>query len=690
MTKTKIGLENTRNIGIMAHIDAGKTTTTERILYYTGKIHKIGEVHDGAATMDWMVQEQERGITITSAATTCFWKDHLINIIDTPGHVDFTIEVERSLRVLDGAIAVFDGVHGVEPQSETVWRQADKYNVPRVCFINKLDRIGADFDASVETLVSRLGANPLTLQLPIGLEDEHVGVVDLVTMKALYFEGVDGDEVVEKEIPTNLEDDSALQREMLMEALSEIDETVMDLFLGGGEVPVETLRSAIRKGTLDRIFVPVLCGSAFKNRGVQPLLDAVCYYLPAPIDIEYASGLDPADEDKVLKRKRVPEDSFSGITFKIMSDPFVGLLSFVRVYSGKIAQGDTFVNSRTNKKDRVQKIMRMQANKREEIPAAKAGDIVAFVGLKEVSTGDTICDPKHPIAYEPLSFAEPVIAVAIEPKSASESAKLTKALGRLQAEDPSFRVSEDPETGQTLIKGMGELHLEIIVDRLKREFKVEANVGVPQVAYRETISKAGVFEELVDREIGGTRQFAGVKIKVEPCAEQGEIVCDNNYQGSDLPVHLLNSIKNGIKEGTVAGPIAGYEVIGVKISIESVVYDKEISEETAFRLAAANAIRKAIRALGPQLMEPMMEIEITVPDEYVSNVMMDVNARRAKVKNIGMRGPLQLIEADVPLANMFGYSTDLRSISQGRANYSMKFSNYVPVSEDQKNKILGL
>jgi elongation factor G len=639
--------------------------------------------------MDWMVQEQERGITITSAATTCFWHSHLINIIDTPGHVDFTIEVERSLRVLDGAVAVFDGVHGVEPQSETVWRQANKYNVPRLCFINKLDRTGASFEDSVESLVTRLEANPVRIQIPIGLEDQHQGVVDLVTMKAMYFDGEDGENVRVEDIPSELSDDAEMAREMLMEALSEIDDSIMERFLEGEEISIDDIKKAIRKGTLDRAFVPVLCGSAFKNKGVQPLLDAICDYLPSPIDIEEAVGFDPKNEEKQITKKRVPEESFSGIAFKIMSDPFVGLLTYVRVYSGKISQGDTFINTRTKKKERAQKILLMQANKREEISAAKAGDIVAFVGLKEVSTGDTISDPKSQIAYEPLTFAEPVIAVAIEPKSTGDSAKLQKALERLQAEDPSFKVTEDPETGQMLIKGMGELHLEIIVDRLKREFKVEANVGAPQVAYRETITKGGKFDDLVDREIGGNKQYAGVTVKVEPSENQSEIEVVNNLKDGTIPENLLGSIISGVKEGAVAGPIAGYEVIGVKVTIENVLYDREASEGLAFRLAAANAVRKSIRGLDPQLMEPMMDIEITVPDEYVSNVITDINSRRAKVKNIGVRGPLQLVEADVPLSNMFGYSTDLRSRSQGRANYSMKFANYEAVTEEQRKQILG-
>lgn len=689
MAKSKFDLKDIRNIGIMAHIDAGKTTTTERILFYTGKIHKIGEVHDGAATMDWMVQEQERGITITSAATTCFWHEHKINIIDTPGHVDFTIEVERSLRVLDGAVAVFDGVHGVEPQSETVWRQADKYRVPRICFINKLDRVGASFSASVKTLVDRLGANPIPVQLPIGAEDEFEGVVDLVEMKALYFRGEDGAELVLEEIPGDLSEEVEAAREALIDKLSEHNDQILEDFLEGKEIDPDVIRSTLRKIVIAGDGVAVLCGSAFKNKGVQPLLDAICSYLPSPIDLPDMVGFDPSDETKAVTRKRIPDERFSAIAFKIMSDPYVGVLTFVRVYSGQIKVGETFVNTRTNKKERIQKIMRMQANKRDEIDHVSAGDIVALVGIKEVGTGDTISEPKSKIAYEALSFAEPVIAVAIEPKSTADSAKLTKALGRLQIEDPSFRVAEDPETGQTLIKGMGELHLEIIVDRLKREFKVEANVGAPQVAYRETIQASGTFDELVDRELGGVRQFAGVKMTVAPSDEQGEIDFESHLTGDELPGHLLSAIRKGAAEGAAAGPLAGFEVIGIKISLDGVTYDRELSEETGFRLAAANAVRGAVRKLNPCLMEPMMDLEVLAPDDYISNVITDVNSRRAKVKNIGMRGDLQMLEASVPLSNMFGYSTDLRSLSQGRATYSMKFSCYEPLSEQERIKILG-
>ena len=682
-------LHKLRNIGIMAHIDAGKTTTTERILYYTGKIHKIGEVHEGTATTDYMVQEQERGITITAAAVTCFWKHHSINIIDTPGHVDFTIEVERSLRVLDGAIAVFDGVHGVEPQSETVWRQADKYKVPRLAFINKLDRVGGDFAMSVESMKERLHAVPLAIHLPIGSEDQFKGMVDLVTQRAYQWHKDDGSHFEESEIPEDLKVEAALARETMLETLSEHDDEVMELFLAGEEVPVDLIKASLRKGTIHFKFVPVLCGSAFKNKGVQQLLDAVIDYLPSPLDLPDASGFDVNDPEKIVTRKRVPEEKFSSIAFKILNDAFVGQLTFVRCYSGSLKVGDTILNPRVGKKERIQKILRMQANQREEVNEMRAGDIVAVVGLKFVGTGDTLCSPDHPIAFEPLTVTEPVISVAIEPKSTADSEKLKKALERLENEDPSFRVSEDNETGQTLIKGMGELHLDIIVDRLKREFKVDANVGAPQVAYREAITSSGKFDELVDREVGSLKQFAGVTVHVEPTPEQGGLIFVNKLPSDKLPPHLLGPIQTGLKEGLFAGPIAGFEVIGVKCTLLDVKYDRMISEETAFRLASANLLRHACRALGPQLMEPSMELEISVPEEYLSGIINDMNSRKARLKTIGLRGKLQVVEADAPLSAMFGYSTDLRSISQGRGNYTMKFARYEAVGEEKRQKMLG-
>lgn len=682
-------LNRLRNIGIMAHIDAGKTTTTERILYYTGNIHKIGEVHEGTATTDYMIQEQERGITITAAAVTCFWKNHSINIIDTPGHVDFTIEVERSLRVLDGAVAVFDGVHGVEPQSETVWRQADKYKVPRIAFINKLDRIGGDFDMSVTSIRERLQATPIAIHLPIGSEDQFIGMIDLVVERAYIWEKDDGSHFETIDIPSDLKDQAAAAREAMLETLSEHDDEIMELFLAGEAVSIEKIKASLRLGTLNFKFVPVLCGSAFKNKGIQPLLDAILEYLPSPLDLPSAFGFDISDYDKTIERKRIPDEKFSSIAFKILNDPFVGQLTFVRCYSGTLKVGDTVLNPRLGKKERIQKILRMQANQREEVTELRAGDIVAVVGLKFVGTGDTLCDPQSPLAFEPLTVSEPVISVAIEPKSTADNDKLKKALERLENEDPSFKVAEDSETGQTLIKGMGELHLEIIVDRLKREFRVDANVGAPQVAYREAITNSGKFEELVDREVGSLKQYAGVTVHVEPTSEQGGLIFVNQLKSDALPQHLLGPIQTGLREGLFAGPIAGFELIGVKCTLLAVKYDRVLSEETAFRLASANLLRHACRSLSPVLMEPFMELEVSVPEEYLSSVINDMNSRKAKLKNIALRGALQVVEADAPLSAMFGYSTDLRSVSQGRANYTMKFSRYEPVSVERRKSILG-
>lgn len=683
-------LSKLRNIGIMAHIDAGKTTTTERILFFTGKIHKIGEVHDGTATMDWMVQEQKRGITITSASTRCTWKDTDINIIDTPGHVDFTVEVERSLRVLDGAIAVFDGVHGVEPQSETVWRQADKYHVPRIVFINKLDRVGGDFEASVETIREKLQANPVKLQIPIGAEEEFTGIVDLVTMKALVWElGADGTEPNEIEIPDDLKEDAELARESMIEALADVDETLMEKFLEGEELNEAEIKNAIRLGTLGFKIVPCLCGSAFKNKGVQPLLDAVLMYLPSPLDLEEAKGIDPSNSEQEVIRKREPSESFSGIAFKLMSDPFVGQLTFVRIYSGVLKLGQMVLNARTGKKERIQKILRMQANAREEIPESKAGDIIAIVGLKGFATGDTLCDPKAPISFEPLTFGEPVIAVAIEPKSTSDSEKLKKALDRLQAEDPSFKVSEDKETGQTLIKGMGELHLEIIVDRLKSEFKVDANVGSPQVSYRETITIEVTGKEELDREISGKRQYAESTVHLIPDLGIDGVEYECLVDEAKIPTHLRMDIRKGALEGLMSGPLAGFEMTGIKVQLTNIKLEDLASDEIAVRLATANAAREAVRQGQATLLEPMMDIEVTVPDEYVSNVIPDLNSRRAKIQNLEAKNGVQVVNAIAPLEAMFGYSTQLRSVSQGRAKYTMKFSRYEAVADSTRKRILG-
>lgn len=688
----KVDLSAFRNIGIMAHIDAGKTTTTERILFYTGKIHKIGNVDDGNTTMDWMIQEQERGITITSAAITTFWKQFRINVIDTPGHVDFTVEVERSLRVLDGAVAVFDGCNGVEPQSETVWRQADRYKVARIAFINKMDRVGADFDMSVDSIRTRLSANPVPFQIPIGREDQFRGVVDLIAMKAYVWDdaqdptGVKYDTV---EIPAELVDDATLAREYLVEKVAETDEALTEMFLEGREIPEAELWRAARRATIDFKFVPVFCGSAFKNKGVQPLIDAICALLPSPIDLPDVQGLSADDKEQVLTRKRQADAPFSGLVFKIVSDPFVGQLSFVRVYSGVLEVGTTVMNARTHKRERISKILTMHANQREEQPTAEAGEIIAVAGLKNVVTGDTICDQQHMIRYESVQFPQPVISVAIEPRSTADSDKLSKSLERLMQEDPTFRVMVDNETGQTLISGMGELHLDIIVDRLKREFKVDANVGAPQVSYREAISQAASEEEIFSREMANLKQFAGVSIKIEPQEDQSSFHFENLATPLQVPPAFVKFVKSGLEESLAAGPIAGFPVVGVKATLLGGQFQPEVSDEIAFKIAAANAMRAALRKAAPMLLEPVMSIEVSVPEAYLSNVINDLNSRHAKVTNIGLRGHLQVVDATAPLAEMFGYSTQMRSISQGRATYTMQFSHYDPVSKQTLERITG-
>jgi elongation factor G len=690
MTKVK-DLSRLRNIGIMAHIDAGKTTTTERILFYTGKIHRIGEVHDGTATMDWMVQEQERGITITSAATTCFWKDHRINIIDTPGHVDFTVEVERSLRVLDGAVAVFDGVHGVEPQSETVWRQADKYGVPRIAFINKMDRVGADFHMSLQSMVSRLAAKPLPFQLPIGSEDSFSGVIDLIKMKALVWDESEGGATFsEMDIPEELLADAQAARETLLETIAGTDDPLTEKFLEGQEIGADELIAAARRATIAFKFVPVFCGSAFKNKGVQPLIDAVLMYLPSPVDLADVKGLSADDKEIEMARKRTIEDPMSGIIFKIMTDSYVGQLCFVRLYSGLLKVGETVFNSRTLKRERVAKILMMQANQREEVQEARAGDICAIAGPKGVATGDTICDQKHPIRFESVSFPEPVIAVAIEPKSAADSAKLLKSLDRLMMEDPTFRVTENQETGQTLISGMGELHLEIIVDRLKREFRAEANVGAPQVAYRETIGKAVRCAEEFRRDTGTLHQYALVKLSLEPIVDQGGLVFENKASPLEVPESLVQGVRKGLQETVLAGPMAGFGVLGVKATLLGGRFEVENSSELSFKIAAGMAMRKGFREADPKLLEPVMAIEVISPENYVSNVITDLNSRHARVSNVNARGHLQVVKATAPLSEMFGYSTELRSISQGRASYTMQFAAYEEVSKSTLEKITGI
>ncbi len=685
-------LSKYRNIGIMAHIDAGKTTTTERILYYTGKSHKIGEVHDGAATMDWMEQEQERGITITSAATTCFWNDHRINIIDTPGHVDFTIEVERSLKVLDGAVAVFDGVAGVEPQSETVWRQADKYKVPRMCFINKLDRTGANFFMCVDMITERLGSFPLVTQLPIGIESNLKGVVDLVANNAIVWQdeslGAKYDIV---EIPEDLKQQAKEYREKLIEKVVEEDDSIMESYLDGKEPSVEELKMCIRKGTIGGSFVPVLTGSAFKNKGVQPLLDAVIDYMPSPKDVESVKGSDFKDDTIELSRKCEDDEPFSALAFKIMTDPFVGSLTFTRIYSGTINTKDSVLNSNSGKKENIGRMLLMHANNREEIKVAHAGDIVALVGLKEVTTGETLCDTNKPIVLERMDFPDPVIEVAVEPKTKADHEKMGQALGRLAQEDPSFRVTTDHESGQTIIKGMGELHLEILVDRMKREFKVEANVGAPQVAYRETISNSYDIDYTHKKQSGGAGQFARVKIKFEPGDPGSGYQFVNQIKGGNIPTEHIPGVEKGLIAQQQTGVIAGFPCIDFKAVLYDGAYHDVDSSVLAFEIAARAAFREGIAKATPVLLEPMMKVEVVTPEEYMGDVIGDLNSRRGQVQEMSTRGNANVVDAMVPLANMFGYVNNLRSLSQGRANYTMQFDHYeqVPsnVAEEVKAKL---
>ena len=685
-------LKYTRNIGIAAHIDAGKTTTTERILFYTGVSHKIGEVHDGAATMDWMEQEQERGITITSAATTCFWKDHRINIIDTPGHVDFTIEVERSLKVLDGAVAVFDGVAGVEPQSETVWRQADKYKVPRMCFVNKLDRTGANFFMCVDMISERLGSYPLVTQLPIGIESNLKGVVDLVSNNAIVWQdeslGAKFDVV---EIPEDLKEQSEEYRIKLIEKVVEEDDSIMENYLEGNEPTIEELKLCIRKGTLNGSFVPVLTGSAFKNKGVQPLLDAVIDYMPSPTDVANVKGVDVNDDTKELTRKCEDNEPFSALAFKIMTDPFVGSLTFARIYSGSINTKDSVLNSNSGKKENIGRMLLMHANNREEIKTANAGDIVALVGLKDVTTGETLCSSDNPIILEKMDFPDPVIEVAVEPKTKVDHEKMGQALGRLAQEDPSFRVTTDHESGQTIIKGMGELHLEILVDRMKREFKVEANVGAPQVAYRETISNSYDVDYTHKKQSGGAGQFARVKIKFEPGEPGSGYKFINQIKGGNIPTEHIPGVEKGLIAQQQTGVIAGFPCIDFKATLYDGAYHDVDSSVLAFEIASRAAFREGIAKAKPVLLEPMMKVEVVTPEEYMGDVIGDLNSRRGQVQEMSTRGNANVVDAMVPLANMFGYVNNLRSLSQGRANYTMQFDHYeeVPsnVAEEVKAKL---
>ena len=675
-------LEMYRNIGIMAHIDAGKTTTTERILYYTGISHKIGEVHDGAATMDWMEQEQERGITITSAATTCFWKNHRINIIDTPGHVDFTVEVERSLRVLDGAITVFDSVAGVEPQSETVWRQADKYGVPRICFCNKMDRIGANFYRCLDMIVDRLGARPLAMQLPIGAEADFKGMVDLIKMKAIIYTGDTADSPIEeREIPADLKEKAEEYHAQLVEMAVEQDEQAMEDYLEGKEVSIETLKKCIRKGTLAQDFVPVFCGTAFRNKGVQPLLDAVIDYLPSPVDIPAIEGTKPGT-DEVIVRHPSDSEPLAALAFKIMNDPFVGSLTFTRIYSGVMNAGSYVYNSVKDKKERVGRMLLMHANKREDLKEAFAGDIIALAGLKDTTTGDTLCDAAHPIVLENMEFPDPVIELAVEPKTKADVEKMGLALSRLAMEDPSFKVSSDPESGQTIIKGMGELHLEIIVDRLKREFKVDANVGEPQVAYRETITKPCDIEYTHKKQSGGAGQFARVKIKFEPTEDHTGFEFINTVVGGNVPKEYIPGVEKGLKSAMESGVIAGYPVTGVKCNLYDGAYHEVDSNVMCFEIAARAAFREGMRQAEPRLLEPIMKVEVVTPEEYMGDIIGDLNSRRGLVNGMDQRGNARVVDAFVPLANMFGYVNTLRSLSQGRAQFTMIFDHYSEVPRE--------
>ena len=683
----KYPLERYRNIGIMAHIDAGKTTTTERILYYTGKSHKIGEVHEGAATMDWMEQEQERGITITSAATTCFWNDNRINIIDTPGHVDFTIEVERSLRVLDGAVTVFDSVAGVEPQSETVWRQADKYGVPRICFVNKMDRTGANFYRTVDMIVDRLGSNPLVIQLPIGSESEFQGVVDLLKMKAIIWEGDEmGAKFSEKDIPADLQAKAAEYRTKLVDMAVEMDDAAMEDYLNGKEPTIETLKKCIRKGTIGYKFVPILCGSAFKNKGVQTLLDAVVDFLPCPLDMPVTEGTLPGSEDKV-ERKPDAAEPFAGLAFKIMNDPYVGSLTFVRIYSGKLESGSYVVNSVKDKKERIGRMLLMHANNREEIKEASAGDIVALVGLKDTTTGDTLCDPDKPCVLERMTFPEPVISIAVEPKSKADQEKMGMALARLAAEDPSLRVNSDQESGQTILRGMGELHLDIIVDRMKREFKVEANVGAPQVAYRETIQKTGEIDYTHKKQSGGSGQFARVIIRFEPGEVGSGFEFASEIVGGSVPKEYIPGVEKGLEAAKETGVIAGFPCIDFKATLFDGAYHDVDSSALAFEIAARAAFREGIAKCKPTLLEPVMKVEVVTPEDYMGDVIGDLNSRRGQVQSMDSRGNARVISAMVPLANMFGYINTLRSMSQGRAQYSMEFHHYEPVPQQIADEV---
>ena len=684
-----VPLERCRNIGIMAHIDAGKTTTTERILFYTGRTHRLGEVHEGTATMDWMEQEQERGITITSAATTCFWRDIRVNIIDTPGHVDFTAEVERSLRVLDGAVAVFDAVHGVQPQSEKVWRQADKYGVPRICFINKIDKMGADFEHATDTIRKRLNAKPVAIQIPIGQEDKFRGVVDLVSMKAIIWKTETlGAEYVTEEIPADLKKKAEAFHAQLVETVAENDDAMLHKFLEGEEITPDELRASLRKATIALKVFPVVVGTAFKNKGIQPLLDAVVEYLPSPIDLPDTPGTEPGSGQE-LARKASDGEPFAALAFKIMADPYVGQLTFIRVYSGQLKSGESVLNSRTGKNERIGRLLKMHANKREDIQEILSGDICAVVGLKNVSTGDTICDPKHPITLESIEFAVPVISVAVEPKTKADQEKMGVALNKLAQEDPTFKVHTDPDSGQTIISGMGELHLEIIIDRMMREYKVEANVGKPQVAYRETVRKPAEAEGKYIRQTGGRGQYGHVKIKLEPQEPGKGYEFLNEIVGGVVPREYIKPVDQGIQEAMEGGVLAGYPVVDVKVTLFDGSYHEVDSNEMAFKIAGSMAFKEAARRASPVLLEPVMAVEVVTPEDFAGTIMGDLSSRRGRIEGMEHRAGSQVIKAIVPLAEMFGYATHMRSSTQGRAEYSMHFARYEEVPRSEADEIIG-
>jgi elongation factor G len=684
-----VPLERMRNIGIAAHIDAGKTTTTERILYYTGRSHKIGEVHEGTATMDWMEQEQERGITITSAATTCNWRDVQINIIDTPGHVDFTAEVERSLRVLDGAVAVFDAVAGVQPQSETVWRQADKYRVPRICFINKMDRVGADFYRAVDTIVDRLRARPVPIQIPVGAEDQFKGIVDLVKMKAYIWRdetlGAKFDEVA---IPADLVEKAQQYRSQMIEAISEHDDVLFEKFIEGQELTDDEIRAGIRKATIGLKVFPVICGSAFKNKGVQTMLDAVVDYLPSPLDIPPVEGSSIDNPDEKMTRKAADEEPFSALVFKIMTDPFAGQLAFFRVYSGKMNAGESVYNVAKGRKERIGRLLRMHANKREDIQEIMAGDICAAVGLKTVSTGDTICDEKHPIVLEAIDFPTPVIQLAVEPKTKADQEKLGMAINKLAQEDPTFKVATDPETGQTILSGMGELHLEIIVDRMMREFGVGANVGKPQVAYRETIRTKSEYDYTHKKQTGGSGQYARTKLRVEPNPGKG-YEFENDVFGGSIPKEFIPAVEKGVAESIEGGVLAGFPIVDVKVTVFDGAYHEVDSSEMAFKICSSICFKEAVRKAKPALLEPVMAVEVVVPDEYMGSVNGDLISRRGQLEGTEIQGTTQIIKASVPLSEMFGYATELRSRTQGRGSFTMHFSRYEEVPRSIAEEIVS-